>query len=365
MLGDIPLTKSSALAAHILKSEFQTSRLREGDVIEVTLIAKKLPREAYFDIGKFGTGIVYGAELQNAKEIIKNMKQGASLPAKIVAIEGETGYTELSLAEASKQRLWQQVQDAEENGEILSMKITGANSGGLTGTLFDLKAFLPISQLSNEHYPKGAEGDRQKTIDELKKLAGGEVSVKIINVNPRNNKLIVSEREILNTNMRELLAKYQVGQVVDGVVSGLADFGIFMRFIDDPQIEGLVHISEIDHRIIDNPKDVMKLNETAKVKILDIREGRVFLSMKALKSDPWEKIQEHFQTGEEVRGTVYKFNPFGATIDLDHGIQGMLHVSEFGSTDEMRKAIAVGEQHQFAIESIRPEEKRLVLKLKK
>jgi small subunit ribosomal protein S1 len=357
--------KSSAIAAYIMKNEFPTNRVREGDIVEVTLIAKKLPRAAYFDLGKFGTGIIYGMELSNAKDILKNVQAGDRMPAKIIALDGESGYTELSLAEAGKQRLWTLVMDAQESGEIAKMKVAGVNSGGLIGTLFDLKAFLPVSQLSNDHYPKGIEGDRQKNMDELKKLIGEELSVKIINANPRSNKLIVSEREILNANVRELLQQYQVGQVVDGVVSGLADFGIFVRFVDNPQIEGLVHISEIDHRIIDNPKVIMKLNEAAKVKIIDIRDGRVFLSLKALKSDPWAQVLDHFKASDEVQGRVYKFNPFGATIDLDHGIQGMIHISEFGSFDEMKKAIVQGQTYPFMIDAIRPEEKRLILKLKK
>jgi ribosomal protein S1 len=357
--------KATATLAHILKNELPTNRLREGDIVEVALLVKQLPRAVFFDLGKFGTGIVYGVELANAKDILRNLNPGDRLPAKILNLDGESGFVELSLAEAGKQRLWQQVLDAQDSGEIITMKVTGANAGGLVGTVCDLKGFLPVSQLSNDHYPKGTEGDRQKNVDELKKFVGEEFSVKVINANPRINKLIVSERETLSANVKELLAQYQVGQTVDGVVSGLADFGIFVRFTDNPQIEGLVHISEIDHRVIDSPKDVAKIGEAVKVKIIDIREGRVFLSLKALKADPWEQVLEHFTAGQEVAGRVYKFNPFGATIDLDHGIQGMVHVSEFGGADEMKKALAPSETYAFVIEAIKPEERRLHLKLKK
>lgn len=353
----------AALLAHIVKNELPKSRLREGDVVEVALLRKN-PRQAYFDLGRFGTGIVYGVELLNAKEIVKPLKAGDKIPAKIIALDGETGYVELSLSEAGKQKLWQQVQDLQESGEIVKIKIAGANAGGLTGNLHDLKAFLPVSQLSNEHYPKTAEGDRNKIIEELKKFIGEELSVKVININPRNNKLIVSERETLSANIKELLSQYTVGQTVDGLVSGIADFGIFVRFVDNPQIEGLIHISEIDHRIIDNPKEVVKLNETVKVKIIDIREGRVFLSLKALKNDPWEKIGD-YKAGQELGGRVYKFNPFGATVDLDGGLQGMIHISEFGGLEEMKKEISLGGNYTFVIENIKPEEKRIALKLKK
>jgi len=357
-------SQKSALLAHILKNEIPKNRLREGDVLEVVLL-KKTNRQAFFELGRFGTGVVYGAELLNAKDLIKSLNAGDKIPAKIIDLDGESGYVELSLAEAGKQKLWQKVQELLESGEIIKLKVTGANAGGLTAVLHDLKAFLPVSQLSNDHYPKGAEGDRQKTMEELKKFIGEELSVKVININPRSNKLIVSERETLASNLKELLAQYSVGQEIDGLVSGIADFGIFVRFVDNPQIEGLVHISEIDHRLIDNPKEVVKLNETVKVKIIDIREGRVFLSLKALKPDPWETIGDIYKAGESVKGKVYKFNPFGATIDLENGIQGMIHISEFGGTEEMRRELALGENYSFIIDSIRPEEKRLTLKLKK
>ena len=363
MFSDTP-AKSSALLAQILKNDAAGSRLREGDVVEATLL-RKTPREAYFDLGRSGTGIVYGVEFLNARDLIKNLNAGDKMPAKITDLDGDSGYAELSLVEAGKQRLWQQVQELLDSGEIVKMKVSASNSGGLIGNLSDLKAFLPISQLSTDHYNQVADSDRQKTAEGLKKFIGEEMQVKVINVNPRVNKLIVSERETVNANVKELLAKYEVGQTVPALVSGLADFGIFVRFADNPQIEGLVHISEIDHRIVDNPKEIVKMGEAIQVKIIDIRENRVFLSLKALKEDPWEKVADFFKEGDVVKGTVYKFNPFGATVDLEHGIQGMIHVSEFGSLEEMKKEIAPGEKYSFKIESLKLQEKRISLKIQK
>jgi small subunit ribosomal protein S1 len=210
-----------------------------------------------------------------------------------------------------------------------------------------------------------SETDREKNAETLKTFLGEEMSVKVITVNSRTNKLIVSERETMSANVKELLAKYEIGQTVDGMVSGLADFGIFMRFVDNPEIEGLVHISEIDHRIIDNPKEVMKLNETAKVKIIDIKDGRVFLSLKALKPNPWDTAAASHKTGDALNGKVYKFNPFGVIVDLPSGLQGMVHISEFGGVDEMKKALTLGESYDFIVDSVKPEERRIILKLKK
>lgn len=355
-------TKANPILAHMAKTE--GSRLREGEVVTAVLL-RKGTRATFFDIANFGTGIVYGAELQNSREILKTLKPGDSIAARIESLDGHMGYVELSLSEAGKQKAWQKVKTYEESGEVVKVKVSGVNQGGLLADLMGLKAFLPISQLANEHAPK--TDDRMRSAEELKGLIGQELSVKVITVTPRANKLIVSERESVapSSNMKELLANYEVGQVVPGLVSGIADFGIFVRFVDNPEIEGLVHISEIDHRIIDSPKEVVKLNENVQVKIIDIKEGRVFLSLKALKADPWLQATERFKEGQEVMGRVYKFNPFGAIIDLEGGLQGLIHVSEFGGLDEMKNLIKVGDSHAFIIGSVRPDEKRLILKLKK
>ena len=357
--------KASAVAQAI-KTDISTAEWpKEGTVVEVTLL-KKLPRKAYFDVGRFGTGIVFGAEVSNAREALRTVKPGESMQAKIVALDGEEGLIELSLSEAGKQKLWAIAKELVESGEVIKAKIVGANAGGLmTLVADDLKAFLPVSQLSLEHYPKVPDGDRTKIAEELKKFIGQELSVKIIDANPRTNKVIVSERETLSANVKELLAAYAVGQVVDCIVSGAADFGVFVRFADNPQIEGMIHISELDYKLIDNPKELVKVNDPLKAKIIDIKEGRVFLSLKALKDDPWVKVNEFFTAGDTVQGKVYKFNPFGAVIALDHDLQGMVHISEFGGQDEMKKALTLGEHYSFTIDQVKQEEKRITLKLKK
>jgi len=359
--------KSDSALTQAIKNELQSADWpKEGNVVEATLI-KKLPRRAIFDLGRFGVGIVYGAELLNAKEIIRNLKPEDKLPAKIITLDGEGGYIELSLAEAGKQKLWQEIKELAEAGEVVKAKILGANAGGLTAAIgdIDLRAFLPVSQLSLDHYPRIGEADRQKIAEELKKFIGEELSVKIIDVNPRSNKIIISEREVFSANVKELLSKYEIGQVVDGLVSGVADFGVFVRFVDNPEIEGMIHISELDHRLIDNPKELVKVNDQLKVKIVDIKEGRVFLSLKALKADPWEKVNEIYKTGHDVSGKLYKLNPFGAVITLDGGLQGLIHISEFGGQEEMKTALAPEVSHEFVIDSIKSEEKRIILKVKK
>jgi len=364
----MPDNKTTNGFVDAIKNELQINDLpKEGNVAEVTLI-KKAPRAAYFDLGRFGTGIVFGAEMANAREALKNLNVGDKVPAKIVAIDGEGGNIELSLSEAGKQKAWQVIKDLAESGEVVKVKIVGANAGGLMVQLAssELKAFLPVSQLSLDHYPRVGD-DRQKIAEELKKFIGEELNVKIIDVNPRSNKIIVSEREVLSANVKELLSKYEVGQVVDGLVSGIADFGVFVRFADNPEIEGMIHISELEHRLVDSPKEIVKINDQIKVKVIEIRDGKVFLSLKALKSDPWEKIEEKYKAGQDVSGTVYKLNPVGAVISLEDGggLQGLIHISEFGGQEEMKAALTPDKPHKFVIDSVKPEEKRIILKVKR
>lgn len=335
---------------------------REGAMVDATFIRNGI-REAYFDIGAFGTGIVFGAEWMNARDIIKSLVPGDKIASKINAIDGEYGFTELSLTEASRQKSWGQVQELADSGEPISVKVVGANPGGLLVQIFDLRGFLPVSQMSAEHYPKEAQAQTNRSAEDLKKFVGEEFSVKVINVNPKKNKLIVSERESVTVNMKELLAKYQAGDTVEGTVSGIADFGIFVRFANQPEIEGLVHISEIDHRIVENPKELVEMNQPLTVKILDIKEGRVFLSLKALKNDPWRTVATTHSVGQKISGTVYKFTTFGALVNLSDGLQGSVHVSEFGSLDGLKAALAVGKEYEFLIDIIKPEERRITLKL--
>ncbi len=334
---------------------------RLGAMVEATFV-RAVSRAAYFDVAPFGTGVVLGSEFNNAREIIKGMQAGDTITAKIVSLDGEAGFIELSITEASRQKTWGQVQELFESGEPTKVRVVGVNPGGLLVQVGDLKGFLPLSQMSMDRFPK--DGARQPTVEDFKQFVGEEIAVKVINVNAKKNKLIVSERESAAVNTKELLAQYKPGDVVKGTVSGLADFGIFVRFADNPSIEGLVHISEIDHRIVDSPKDAAKMNDPLEVKILDIRDGRVYLSLKALKQDPWKETIATYKPGKEVEGTVYKYTAFGALVNLPDGLQGSLHATDFGSIDDLKARMELGTTHAFVVDSVKAEDKRIVLKPK-
>ncbi|MDZ4231534.1 MAG: S1 RNA-binding domain-containing protein [Patescibacteria group bacterium] len=350
--------------------EFQTLKntpslmpiLREGELVGVTLV-EKANRAVYFNVPRVGTGIIYGVELINAKNILKNLEVGDQVTAKIVLPENEDGLIELSLVEAGKQKAWQEIKDLKDADETVTAKVSGSNTGGLLLDVRGIQGFLPASQLSNEHYPQSEGGDRQTVTDELKKLVNQDLKVKIISLNPRTNKLILSEREVEAENVKGLLEKYNEGDVIQGIISGVADFGAFIKFADEPEIEGLIHISELSHNMIDNPKEVVAIGDMVQAKVVEIKDGKVSLSLRALQEDPWGKARDVFSEGQTVKGTVYKLNPFGAFVKLPHDLMGLIHVSEFGSVEKLKGALEPGKEYDFTIDSVKADEKRIVLKL--
>jgi len=356
---------ANTLMSQLLKSDPNIlPTLKAGDLVEGKVLGKS-SKMLTVDLGRFGTGAVYRGELQNAKEVVKSLNPGDPVHGKVVSVDNEEGFVELSLSQADKQKAWTDVQELMGKDEAFNVKISGFNKGGLTADLKSLTAFLPVSQLSNEHYPKVSVEEKGKILEALQLFVGQEFEVKLIDANPRTNKLIISERAAQELNAKELAKNYSVGQVIEGVVSGVADFGIFIRFTDNPALEGFIHVSEIDYRMIENPKEYVKVDEAIKAKIVDIKDGRISLSLKALKDNPWDRVEEFYKDGDEIKGTVYLFNPFGAVVNLEHGLQGQLHVTDFGGVPEMRKEVTVGQEYNFVIQEVKPQERRIVLKLKK
>jgi len=349
----------------IMKAEPELfSVLKEGDLVQARFLEQK-GNEVFFDLNRFGTGIVFGREFNNGREIVRGLKLGDTINAKVAEVDGETGFTELSLTEADKHKVWQEFKEMKERDEILKVLITAANAGGLLTEVKDVKAFLPVSQLSNEHYPRVADNNKEKILEELKEFVGKELEVKIMTVNSKMNKLIISEREISDKGVQEMLKNYKAGDIVEGIISGVADFGAFLKFADHPEVEGLIHISELDHKLVENPKEIVKVNDAVRAMVTEIKDGRVSLSLKALKPDPWKNMSEKIKEGEKVKGTPFKFNPFGAFVNVEGAdVQGLIHVSEFGGVDEMKKELELGKKYDFVIDVLKPEEKRLILKMK-
>ncbi len=354
----------SSILTDLMKSDPATfSVLKEGDLVEGKVLSKGA-REMLVDLGRHGTGVVYRGEIQDAREMVRDAEKGKTIHGKVIGIDKKTGYVVLSLAEAGRQKAWMEIMELAEKEEPITVKISGCNKGGLTTELSGLPAFVPVSQLAQEHYPKVYGEDRSQITKALEELVGQELSVKIIDANPRANKLILSEREAVEISAKELAKNYEIGQEIEGIITGVADFGAFMQFADNPILEGLIRTAELSYRIVENPKEIVSVDETIKAKIIEIKDGKINLSLKALQSDPWETAGEQMKQGEEVRGTVYSFNPFGAIVNIKGDLQGNVHVTDFGGVDEMKKHLKQGEEYMFTVEEITPAEKRITLKLK-
>lgn len=356
--------KETSVIQEVVKENVQAiSVLKPGDVVQGTLIDKG-SKLIIIDLGRNGTGAVYGGELQNAREMVRGLRAGDKIAAKVIDPDNEDGFVELSISEAGRQKAWDEILELKEKDEVMTLRASGFNKGGLIIELCGIKGFLPLSQLSTEHYPKIPDGDKNKIVQELQQLSKEDLKLKIIDVNTKTGKLIFSERAANEESLKELAQNYEVGQEIQGVISGVASFGAFIRFTDNPSVEGLIHISELDHRLIDNPKEIVNVDDAVKAKIIEIKDGKIYLSLKALKEDPWKNADKKYKEGVDVKGTVYVFNPFGAIIDLGNGLQGQIHVTEFGGIDEMRKALQLKQAYDFVIAAIKPEEKRIYLKLK-
>ena len=348
---------SSIMQNLLLKEEFNIPKT--GEVIEAKVIAIK-PNIAYLDLGNFKTGVILGSEIKKHPQEFKKIKPEDAITVKIISIENEDGYVEVSLLKAGEEKTWQGLREKMENGEIMETIVSRANKGGLMIEINGIEAFMPVSQLSSIHYPRVEGGDKVKILGELNRLIGQTIKVKIIDLDPREGKLIVSEKATEEKKLKEELEKYKVGDVVEGIITGIVDFGAFIKF---DNLEGLIHISEIDWQIIDNPAEFFKVGDKVKAKIIEITEDRVSLSTKALKENPWSNVEEKYQTGQIVKGQVTKFNPFGAFVKLDKHIQGLAHISEFGTEKKMQEVLEINKEYEFKILSIKPSEYRMALKL--
>lgn len=327
--------------------------LVEGPVID---IAKS---SVYIDLRPFGTGIIYGREFIAARDIIKKINIGDLVKAKIVDVENEDGYIELSLKEAKQALIWSEAEKAQKGKVQLEIAVKDANKGGLILDWQGIPGFLPASQLKSEHYPRVEDSDKEKILKELRKIVGKKLTVTIITANPKDGKLIFSEKDSNPDEKKEMISKYAVGDEVETAVSGLVDFGIFLKL--EEGLEGLVHISEIDWGLVEDPKGMFRLGDKVKAKIIEIKDGKVSLSIKALKENPWTEFEGKLKKGDIVKGAVIKFNKHGALVSIKEGVAGLVHNSNFGGENKLREKLELGKIYNFQITLFEPKEHRMTL----
>ena len=331
---------------------------KEGDIVEGPVIALDRAR-LYIDLPPFGTGVIFGREYLNAREVIKRTNVGDRIAAKVISTNSKEGYIELSLKEARQALIWAEAEEAVKEKKQVELLVKEANKGGLILEWQGIAGFLPASQLKAEHYPRVIDGDKDKILDELRKLVGTRIVVSIISATPKEGKLIFSEKGLDDKEKRELIASYEVGDSVEGEVTGMVDFGVFVKL--EEGLEGLVHISEIDWGLVDDPRHFFKVGDKVKVKIIDIKEGKVSLSVKQLKDNPWQVATNKYNKGDKVEGVVIKFNKHGALASIEEGIAGLVHVSEFGTEEKLRASLELGKRYPFVISLFEPKDMRMAL----
>ncbi|MBU3918817.1 S1 RNA-binding domain-containing protein [Patescibacteria group bacterium] len=341
---------------------------KAGEMVEGIIIGNDR-YSVYIDLGAIGIGIIFGKEYYAAKNILKGLNPGDGIKAKVIEIDNRDGYIELSLREAKEEGSWERLKNIERTGEVIKIKINGANKGGLLAELQEIKGFLPLSQLSIEHYPRVKDGDATEILKSLQQLVGEELEVKIIDATKEENKLIFSEKAVTSKEIGELLTQYSPGDTVEGKITGIADFGAFIKFPmieegkedDTLQTEGLIHISELDWQLIDSVTDIVKVADVVKVKIIDIsKEGKVSLSLKALKEDPWKEIDKKFKKGDQTKGSVVKINQLGAFVEVAPKIRGLLHTSQNQANGPV---VVKDKEYNFEIISLDPTNHKMGLRL--
>ena len=344
-----------------------------GDVIRGTVLSVA-SNIVYLDLGPFGTGVVIGRETKDGMATEK-LAVGNVVNATVIDLDTDDGYIELSIREASYDKAWNDLEEKAKAKEPIETKIRDANKGGLIVEINGISGFLPVSQLSSEHYPRVEDGDKAKILEMLKQLVGKELTVVILDANRDEEKLIVSEKAAGSKKEREALAKLKVGDEIEGEVSGVVKFGAFVKFFPPTEdgakgegacLEGLVHISELAWQLIDDPRDIVKTGDTVKAKVIGIDDTRISLSMKALAKDPWDTVTERYKVGDIVDGKVDKINHFGAFVYLDDNIHGLAHVSEFRELypgKRFEEMIGAGNTYKWKILSIEPKSHRMGLLL--
>ncbi len=346
------VTMDELLAQHDIK------QLATGEIVEGTVNSIR-KHQVWIDLGPQGVGVVMRREIGHNQAL----EEGQSVTVSVIDPEMEEGYALLSMRRAAKDRGWDELQRVFEAGEIIEINAYDANRGGLLVELEGIRGFLPVSQLAAGHYPRVSGADKDEILQKLTALTNKPLRVRILDVSRKDNKLIFSEKEAVKDDMQSRFAELKVGDVVEGVVTGVIDFGAFVN-VDG--IEGLIHISEISWERVENPRDYVKVGETVKAKIIAIDKDRLSLSLKQLMEDPWLKEVKAFKKGEKVEGKITRITPFGAFVQLSPSVEALVHVSEMGDDDSVdpEKIFQLNEKKQFKVLDIDTDARKISLSLK-
>jgi small subunit ribosomal protein S1 len=357
-----PTTKPKKLMDELLLQSPSPVRVQPGELIEGTVVFRG-KNKLLLDIGGTATGIVSGRELRDSFNTFRDLKVGGMVAAMVLEEENDEGMIVLSLRMASQQRAWERFHRIVEHDEVMKFTAQDANKGGLIANVDGIRAFLPVSQLAPVNYPRVNNADSTEIIARLQKFIGHTFTVKIITMDEEAGKIVVSEREAISEERARALENLKVGDVKEGVVSGVVKFGLFVTF---EGLEGLVHISEIAWGHVKNPTEYADVGDAVKVKIIGIDGDKISLSIKQLTKDPWEEIAERYPVGKRVSGTVVRFADYGAFIKLEKDITGLVHLTELAhhKVADPAEVLTIGQKVDAQVINIDVDERRIGLSLK-
>jgi ribosomal protein S1 len=335
-----------------------------GTVVEGTVISSSSTR-VWVDIQGVAVGVIPERELS---ALAGDLKPGDPVVASVLVLEDDRGNTVLSLRRAERERITNDLTARAKDGQPIQVKVTDANKGGLLIELGDYTGFLPVSQLASEHYPRVEGANPDEILARLKDLVTKMLTVKVLTFEQATGKLIFSEKAAGDAMQERKLERIKEGDTLEGTITGIVDFGIFVRLGDGEEaLEGLVHISEIAWGRVTDIESLYQPGQTVKVLVVSTSDNRVSLSMKRLLPDPWQEAAATYTLGDIVKGTVSRVTPFGVFVRLNADIDGLVHISEI-STERITDpgtVLHIGEAYDFKVISIDPQAHRMGLSFKR
>jgi len=350
----------------LLEEDFSVpASLRAGSVVEGKVVSIT-HGEVVVDVGGKSEGIVSGDDLSDESGTCKNLKVGDKVLVTVAQTEDSRGSLVLSFKKAEKERRWAKLQQNFSQGIPFEVGVMEYNKGGILVDVEGLRGFVPISHLNKTHFAQfnkatTAEGPSSANRN-LKEVLGETLKVKIIELDKEQNRIVLSEKELesakIEKEIRERLKKIKVGDVLEGAVIAILPFGLL---VDCGGIDGLIHISEVSWEKVQNLSGLYRVGDKVKVKVLTIdeKEGKLGLSVKALMDNPWDKLAGRYQEGAIVKGKVTKIMPFGAFVELEPGLEGLVHVSETVGP------LNPGDAVKAMVITIDPQNQKLALSMRK
>ncbi|HSX35603.1 MAG TPA: S1 RNA-binding domain-containing protein [Patescibacteria group bacterium] len=352
------MPKNSTITMDELLAGSDVKQLEAGDVVE-GIVSSVRKHEVWIDLGPRGVGVVLRREIGHGQVL----EEGQTVTVSVIDPEMEEGHALLSMKRAVKDRGWDELKRMFDDQEIVDVIPYDANRGGLLVELEGIRGFLPVSQLAAGHYPRVSGADKDEILQKLNALVNQPIRVRVLDVSRKDNKLIFSEKEAVKDDMQARFAELKVGDVVEGVVTGVIDFGAFVNVAG---IEGLIHISEISWERVEDPRNYVKVGDTVKAKIIAIDKDRLSLSLKQMLEDPWLKEVKAFKKGDIVEGKITRITPFGAFVQLSASVEALVHVSEMSDdeTVDPQQIFKLNEKKQFKVLDIDNDARKIALSLK-